>query len=187
TVPYQTGQILWGNTGTNSQHSFHQLFHQGTHLCNIDFLLPLTSHYKLGHQHRYLVSNCLAQSQTLMKGKSEKEAMQELINQGLDKEEAARLAPHKAVPGNKPSTLICYDKMTPKVLGQLIALYEHKVYVQSVIWDINAFDQWGVESGKQLCDSIEPYLQSDNPKTLTDLDASTAQIINRYHQLQKKS
>jgi len=186
TINYQTCQILWGGTGTNSQHSFHQILHQGTQLCSVDFILPLDSQYDIGDQHRYLVANCLAQSNALMNGKTEEEAISELINSGSSDEEAKKLAPHKVIPGNKPSTLICYEKMNPRILGQLIALYEHKVYVQSVIWGINPFDQWGVELGKQLCDSVEPYLRADNNIPLTDIDPSTAEIISRYRKLQSK-
>ena len=168
-ITYQTSPVIWGGVGSNTQHSFHQLLHQGTLTCPVDFLLPLQPNHDLDEHHKYLVANCLAQSQALMLGRSE-----------------PGLAPHQFVPGNKPSTLILYEKMTPKTLGALIALYEHKTYVASLFWNINAFDQWGVELGKCLANPIALAMDgnSANGQAKTTegkrLDGSTLQWIERY-------
>ncbi|MDX1692689.1 MAG: glucose-6-phosphate isomerase [Ketobacteraceae bacterium] len=185
TVTYKTGIPVWGNVGSNSQHSFHQLLHQGTITVPVDFIVGVESCNPCGEQHGQLFANCLAQSQALMKGRSLEEVENELSEQGLPREQIRELAPHKVIPGNKPSTTIVYPRLTPSVLGQLVALYEHKVFVQSVIWDINPFDQWGVELGKQMSKDIFPMLTGGN--TPDDLDSSTAGLISLYRSRNKKA
>jgi glucose-6-phosphate isomerase len=176
-VDCATGMVIWGEPGTNSQHSFFQLLHQGTRLVPVDILLGLRSHYPLGTQHRLLQANALAQAEALMRGKTLDEARQELTAQGLSGDALTALLPHKVFPGNRPSNLILFPLMTPTVLGSLIALYEHKVFVESVLWDINPFDQWGVELGKQLAQVIEAELQTG---VVTQVhDSSTAALIAR--------
>ncbi len=152
---------VWGSAGTIGQHSFHQLLHQGSELIPIDFVLPLHSHSTETEKQAHLVANCLAQSKALAEGKSPDQARQEMRAAGDSSDKAERLAPHRAVPGNRPNTLIAMDKLAPATLGALIALYEHKVFAQSVLWDINAFDQWGVELGKQLSGPIFSALQGE--------------------------
>lgn len=177
-LPYSSGPVIWGSVGTNGQHSFHQLLHQGTDIVPADFILTLQSHQKdCAGQHRHLLANGLAQSQALMCGKNRETVETELRSQGLGNLEIATLAPHKVIPGNRPSNLITIDRLTPATLGALVALYEHKVYVQSVIWDINPFDQWGVELGKQLSGPIFSALEGQD----VALDASTMATIRRYH------
>ncbi len=180
-VSMATGVVLWGGAGTNGQHAYHQLLHQGGEWIPVDFILPLKSHYPIGRHHAMLASNCLAQAQALMHGKSLESAMQELQAAGLSVEEAQKLAPHKVIPGNRPSHLITLEKLTPETLGSLIALYEHRVFVQGAIWDLNSFDQWGVELGKQLCDSLLPLLESPDA-SLQALDASTAAAVQRFRE-----
>ncbi len=176
--------VIWGSVGTNSQHSFHQLLHQGTQTVPADFILPLQSHYDK-EQHKLLAANCFAQSRALMLGKDQQAAIAELLEQGLTNDEAARLAPHKIMPGNRPSNTITMTKLSAKTLGALIALYEHKVFVQSVLWDVNPFDQWGVELGKQLCDEIAPALSSQSAgQGKGHFDSSTEQLIQLYQQCQ---
>lgn len=166
---------LWGSQGTIGQHSFHQLLHQGTEYIPIDFILPLQSHSKDRPKQAHLVSNCLAQSKALSEGKTIEQAKKELIDLNKSEEEVTELSPHKVVPGNRPNTIIGMEKLTPKNLGLLIALYEHKVFVQSVIWEINAFDQWGVELGKQLSSPIFEILSQNDPnKTPNNTDEVTA-------------
>lgn len=148
---HKTATAIFGEAGTNTQHSFHQLLHQGMHLIPVDFIMPAKSHHPLGSHHRLLFANCLSQARALMKGKTLAEVCDEMRARGFDEEDIRRLAPHRVIPGNKPSNLILLEQLTPATLGALIALYEHKVFAQSVIWDINAFDQWGVELGKQYC------------------------------------
>lgn len=147
--------VVWGAAGTNGQHSFHQLLHQGTQPVPVDFIVPMQSHNPLADQHTHLVTNCMAQARAMLFGKSLEQASQELRNAGYSEDEVAALAPHKVLPGNRPSLTISYDKTTPYTLGALLALYEHKVFVSSVIWQLNAFDQWGVELGKQI--GVEIY------------------------------
>ena len=188
-VPYSTGPVIWGSVGTNGQHSFHQLLHQGTHFIPADFILTLQSHHKnCTEQHRQLLANGLAQSQALMCGKSLATVETELRAQGLDDSEINFLAPHKVITGNRPSNLITMNQLTPKTLGALIALYEHKVYVQSVLWDINAFDQWGVELGKQLSGPIFDALSGEKRLSgeKSELDPSTAAVIASYRSLSIK-
>ena len=177
-VSYHTGIPVWGNVGSNSQHSFHQLLHQGTITVPVDFIVGINSCNPCGEQQGQLYANCLAQSQALMQGRSLEEVEAELREQGLSEKQIQALAPHKVVPGNKPSTTIVYPQLTPAVLGQLIALYEQKIFTQSVIWDINPFDQWGVELGKQMSKTIFPLLSGEPaPDTL---DSSTRALIDLY-------
>jgi len=180
-VSYQTGQIVWGEPGTNGQHAFYQLIHQGTKLIPCDFLAPALSHNPIGEHHQILLSNFFAQTEALMKGKTEKEVRKELEAQGLKKKEIEKLLPHKVFEGNRPTNSILFQKLTPKTLGSLIAMYEHKIFVQSIIWNINAFDQWGVELGKQLAKAILPELKDE--KTVETHDASTNGLINYYKSL----
>lgn len=180
-VADQTGPIIWGGEGTNGQHAFHQLMHQGTRLIPADFIMPLTVTHELTHQHQMLAANCFAQTQALMVGKTLAQAEQELADSGKSDTEIAALAQHKVMPGNRPSnTLIC-EQFTPFEVGALVALYEHKVFVQGVIWDVNSFDQWGVELGKVLGNQVLEAIQ--NPEQALDgFDASTAQLIMRMRQ-----
>jgi glucose-6-phosphate isomerase len=145
-----SGPVIWGGVGCNGQHAYHQLLHQGTQLIPADFIVPVSSYNPVADHHQWLFANCLSQSQALMLGKSRAEAEAELRAQGLDEERVRRLAPHKVIPGNRPSNTLVLERVSPGRLGALIALYEHKVFAQSAIWGINAFDQWGVELGKQL-------------------------------------
>lgn len=175
---YTTGPIIWGGAGANGQHAYHQLLHQGTRLSPADFIIPLQSHNPVATHHAILFANCLSQTQALMQGKTEQEAKQELLDKGLSSDEADKLAPHKVISGNKPSNTLLFDKATPRTVGALIALYEHKVYVQGAIWNINSFDQWGVELGKQLGNEILNKLL-ETPSN-TQLDASTEGLIDLY-------
>ncbi|MCS6989510.1 MAG: glucose-6-phosphate isomerase [Chloroherpetonaceae bacterium] len=180
-VSHQTGQIVWGEPGTNGQHAFYQLIHQGTKLVPCDFLAPAISHNPIGEHHAILLSNFFAQTEALMKGKTEKEVRKELEAQGMKKKEIEKLLPHKVFEGNRPTNSILFKKLTPKTLGSLIAMYEHKIFVQSIIWQINAFDQWGVELGKELAKKILPELK--DPKPVETHDSSTNGLINYYKAL----
>jgi len=175
-----TGPIVWGAPGTNGQHAFYQLLHQGTKLVPADFLAPMQSHNPMGEHHPILLANCFAQTEALMKGKTDEEVRAELKADGLSGEEIERLVPFKVCPGNRPTNTILFPKLTPHVLGQLIALYEHKIFVQGVIWNINSFDQWGVELGKQLAKAILPELKADAPAD--GHDASTNALIDYYRE-----
>lgn len=175
-VDYLTGPLVWGSEGTNGQHSFHQLIHQGTTLIPADFMLPLKVENQHNVQHAMLASNCFAQTQALMQGKTLEEAIAELSSTSLSDEEKASLAQHKEMPGNKPSNTFLFDQLDPKTLGSLVALYEHKVFVQGVIWRINSFDQWGVELGKVLGDKVLSAINSEE-NAGGEFDASTAQLI----------
>lgn len=177
-VDYDTGMVVWGEPGTNGQHAFYQLIHQGTRMIPADFLAPLHSQNPIGEHHAILLANCFAQTEALMVGKSEQEARAELTNQGMQGKELEALLPHKVFNGNKPTNTLLFDRLDPHTLGMLIALYEHKVFVQSVIWNINPFDQWGVELGKQLAGKILPEL-SDSGETPKH-DASTIGLIKYY-------
>jgi len=179
-----TGGILWGSAGTNGQHSFHQLLHQGSHLIPADFIAVAHSSTNLPEQHQHLLANCFAQSQALMQGKSLMQAMAELQQQGMNEEEASRLAPHKVISGNKPSSSIFLKKLDPESLGSLIAAYEHKVYAQSVILQINAFDQWGVELGKILSTDLIQAITA--PQASKNFDASSNGLINTYKSWSQK-
>jgi glucose-6-phosphate isomerase len=172
---YTTGPIVWGEPGTNGQHAFYQLIHQGTRLVPADFIAPLASHNPLGEHHRVLLANCFAQTEALMKGKTEAEARAELESAGTPPARLEELLPHKQFPGNRPTNTILLPRLTPRTLGQLVALYEHKIFTQGVIWDIYSFDQWGVELGKQLAKKIEPELAS--PSEVTSHDSSTNGLI----------
>ena len=174
-VRYQTGPIIWGEPGTNGQHAFYQLIHQGTKLIPCDFLAPAISHNDIGSHHAILLSNFLAQTQALMQGKSQKEVVEELSSQGLSKKEIARLAPYKVFEGNRPTNSILFKQLTPRTLGSLIAMYEHKIFTQGVIWNIFSFDQWGVELGKQLAKKILPELENGAP--VATHDSSTSGLI----------
>jgi len=174
-VNYNTGPIVWGAPGTNGQHAFFELVHQGTRLIPTDFLAAAVNPTPLADQHEWLLANCLAQTEALLKGKSRAVAEAELIAQGMRREDAKALAPHKVFPGNRPSNTLLYQTLDPHTLGMLLALYEHKVFVQGVIWQINSFDQWGVELGKQLAPPIRAEL---NPDRVTgEHDGSTLGLI----------
>lgn len=177
-VDYQTGPIIWGEPGTNGQHAFYQLIHQGTKLIPCDFIAPANSHNPIGDHHKMLLSNFFAQTEALMNGKTLDEVKAELESSGKSKEEIEQLAPFKVFEGNKPTNSILVKKITPKVLGSLLAMYEHKIFVQGIIWNIYSFDQWGVELGKQLANKIYPELQNDWP--ITNHDSSTNALINQY-------
>ncbi len=177
-VAGHTGPVVFGEPGTNGQHAFYQLLHQGTRLVPADFIAPVLSHHPLGDHHRKLLANFFAQTEALMRGKTEAEARDELEAQGLSASEVARLLPHKVFPGNRPTNSILIRRLTPHTLGQLLAIYEHKVFVQGVIWNVNSFDQWGVELGKQLAQKILPELEGDG--TVGSHDASTNGLIGRF-------
>lgn len=178
-VDYDTGCVIWGGAGTNGQHTFHQLLHQGTHFIPADFIIAREAHYSLQQHHTALFANCLSQSQALMCGKNYAEAYAELIATGHSKAEAEALAPHKVIPGNRPSNTIVLPKLTPYSFGALIALYEHKIFTQSVIWDINCFDQWGVELGKQLAHQILEDLE--NNEISHKYDGSTRGLLEYFY------
>ncbi len=177
-VDYDTGMVIWGEPGTNGQHAFYQLIHQGTRMIPADFLAPLQSQNPLGEHHKILLANCFAQTEALMVGKTAAEARAELEAQGLRGEALEALLPHKVFPGNKPTNTLLFDRLDPHTLGMLIALYEHKVFVQSLVWNINPFDQWGVELGKQLAGKILPELHEG--ASSTGHDASTSGLIRYY-------
>ena len=177
-VTYETGPVIWGEPGTNGQHAFYQLIHQGTKLIPCDFIAPVESHNPMGDHHPILLSNFFAQTEALMQGKSQREVEKELAADGKSPAEIKKLAPFKVFDGNRPTNSILVKKMTPEALGRLIALYEHKIFVQGVIWNIYSFDQWGVELGKQLAKKILPELASD--ETISSHDASTNGLINQY-------
>ena len=176
-VQLNTKGIIMGEAGTNTQHSFHQLLHQGTHTFPVDFIVPAKSHNPVTDQHTHLYANCLSQSRALMIGRNYEEAMSTLLNKGMNEDTARKLAPHMVMPGNRPSTTIATEYITPETLGSLIAMYEHKVYVESVIWGINAFDQWGVELGKEISQDIYGTLEH---KDNSSYDASTNALIEYF-------
>ena len=175
-VTYSTGPIIWGQPGTNGQHAFYQLIHQGTKLIPCDFLAAVNSHNPLGEHHDILLSNFLAQTEALMKGKTADEVRSELAEEGYSGERLERLVPAKTFPGNRPTNSFLYPKLTPQVLGSLIALYEHKIFAQGVIWHVNSFDQMGVELGKQLAKKILPELPGE--AKIQSHDSSTNGLIN---------
>ncbi len=178
TIPYDTCPVVWGDMGINAQHAFFQLLHQGTHLIPIDFIASLDKKPNAKGHHEILFSNVLAQAQAFMKGKSYEEALGELLSKGLDKDEAKDLAHHRVFFGNRPSNILLLEKISPSNIGALVALYEHKVFVQGVIWDINSFDQWGVELGKELA---VPILQElEGHKSNAYFDGSTKHLIELY-------
>lgn len=177
-VNYSTGPIVWGEPGTNGQHAFYQLIHQGTKLIPCDFIAPVHTHncVQAGKHHQVLLANFLAQTEALMKGKTQEEAAAELKEANMSVEDIKKISPHKVFKGNRPSNSILLPKVSPFTLGALIATYEHKIFVQGSIWDINSYDQWGVELGKQLAKKIEPELKSDKEATVHD--CSTNSLIN---------
>jgi glucose-6-phosphate isomerase len=177
-VAGHTGPVVFGEPGTNGQHAFYQLLHQGTRLVPADFIAPAVSHHPLGDHHRILLANFFAQTEALMRGRTEEEARAELEGEGRSPADVGRLLPHKVFPGNRPTNSILIRRLTPHTLGQLLAIYEHKVFVQGVIWNVNSFDQWGVELGKQLAKEILPELEDD--RTVDSHDASTNGLIHRY-------
>ncbi|MBK0383767.1 glucose-6-phosphate isomerase [Pedobacter sp. SD-b] len=175
-VNYQTGPVIWGEPGTNGQHAFYQLIHQGTKLIPCDFIAPAKSHNPLGEHHKMLLSNFFAQTEALMNGKTEEEVLEEM--RGKNQDERDKIAPFKVFEGNRPTNSIMVKMITPRVLGSLIAMYEHKIFVQGIIWNIFSFDQWGVELGKQLAGKILPELKENNP--VSSHDSSTNGLINLY-------
>jgi glucose-6-phosphate isomerase len=179
-VDYSTGPVIWGGEGTNGQHAYHQLLHQGTALIPADFIMPLQSHNPIGEHHDQLASNCFGQTQALMQGRTFDEALAELANSALSATEKQLIAQHKVMPGNKPSNTLLMDKLTPSTLGALIALYEHRTFVQGAIWDINSFDQWGVELGKNLGNDVLARIGAEQDSDA--LDASSNALINLYRQ-----
>jgi glucose-6-phosphate isomerase len=183
-VTYETGPVIWGEPGTNGQHAFYQLIHQGTKLIPCDFLAPAISHNAIGDHHNILLSNFFAQTEALMNGKSEEEVIAELKKSGKTEEEIRFLAPFKVFRGNRPTNSILFTKLTPYTLGSLIAMYEHKIFVQGIIWNIFSFDQWGVELGKQLANKILPELHDAYP--VSSHDSSTNGLINAYKEMRNK-
>jgi len=177
-VPYQTGPVIWGEPGTNGQHAFYQLIHQGTKLIPTDFLAPAKSHNPIGDHHKILLSNFFAQTEALLNGKTREEVVDELKRAGKSNEDIQALAPHKVFSGNRPSNSILFKKLSPRVLGSLIAMYEHKIFVQGVIWNIFSFDQWGVELGKQLAKKILPELT--HKTSVISHDSSTNGLMNTF-------
>ena len=177
-VTWSTGPVIWGEPGTNGQHAFYQLIHQGTKLIPCYFLASVETFNPMGAHHDILLANFFAQTEALMKGKTEAEARTELTQEGLKGEALEKLIPHKVFPGNRPTNSILVQRFDPKTLGSLIALYEHKIFVQGAIWNINSYDQMGVELGKQLAKKIEPELSS--PGVISTHDSSTNQLINEY-------
>ena len=177
-VGTQTGPVIWGEPGTNGQHAFYQLIHQGTKLIPCDFLAPVESHNPIGQHHDILLSNFFAQTEALMKCKTADEVRAELTAAGMSGDALEQLIPHKVFAGNKPTNSIMFQKLTPRTLGNLIALYEHKIFTQGIVWNINSFDQWGVELGKQLAKVILPELLQAG--AVTTHDASTNGLINHY-------
>ena len=183
-VKGDTGPIVWGEPGTNGQHAFFQLLHQGTGIIPVEFLIAADPHENkdMSEHHALLEANCLAQSQALMRGRTEKEALAQLLAMGKSKAEAKVLAPHRVFTGNRPSVTLAYKRLDPFTLGRLIALYEHRVFVEAAIWNINAFDQWGVELGKELATGLQPVVEGK--KSTAGLDSSTAGLVTFLQKLQ---
>ncbi|MDP3365662.1 MAG: glucose-6-phosphate isomerase, partial [Pseudomonas sp.] len=175
-----TGPIIWGGVGCNGQHAYHQLLHQGRLLVPADFIVPVNSYNPLSDHHQWLFANCLSQAQALMQGKTREEAEAELRARGMPEAEVQRLAPHKVIPGNRPSNILVMNRIAPFELGALVALYEHKVFVQSAIWGINAFDQWGVELGKEM--GKEVYQRLTGQLDSSASDASTQGLIAHFRE-----
>jgi glucose-6-phosphate isomerase len=174
----ETGPVIWGGVGANGQHAYHQLLHQGTQMIPADFIVPVVSFNPVADHHQWLYANCLSQSQALMLGKTRAEAEAELRNKGMAEADIQKLAPHKVIPGNRPSNTLVVERVSPRRLGALVAMYEHKVFVQSVIWGTNAFDQWGVELGKELGKGVYERLTSGDEEPAED--ASTQGLINFF-------
>ena len=177
-VTTETGPVIWGGVGCNGQHAYHQLLHQGTQMIPADFIVPVVSFNPVADHHQWLFANCLSQSQALMLGKSRAEAEAELRERGMDEADVQRLAPHKVIPGNRPSNTLVVERISPRRLGALVAMYEHKVFVESVVWGINAFDQWGVELGKELGKGVYERLTGGIEEPAED--ASTQGLINFF-------
>jgi glucose-6-phosphate isomerase len=177
-VNYSTGPIIWGEPGTNGQHAFYQLIHQGTHLIPCDFIAPAKSQNPIGDHHVKLLSNFFAQTEALMKGKSLSEVEAEMRKAGKSEDEIQRIAPHRVFEGNRPTNSILVKQITPYTLGQLVAMYEHKIAAQGMIWNIFSFDQWGVELGKVLANGI--LLELSNEDKIATHDSSTNGLINAY-------
>jgi glucose-6-phosphate isomerase len=175
---YSTGPIIWGEPGTNGQHAFYQLIHQGTKVVPADFIAPVETHNPLGNHHPILLANFFAQTEALMRGKTTEEARAELVAANTPADKLDMLAQHKTFQGNRPTTSIVIQKLTPKTLGSLVAMYEHKIFVQGIVWNIYSFDQWGVELGKQLANKILPELSG--AAQVTTHDSSTNGLINLY-------
>jgi glucose-6-phosphate isomerase len=182
-VYYQTGPVIWGEPGTNGQHAFYQLIHQGTKLIPADFIAPAVSQNPIGEHHKMLMSNFFAQTEALMNGKTKEEVQAEFKKVGKSQADIDFLTPFKVFKGNRPTNSILVKKLTPKVLGSLVAMYEHKIFVQGIIWNIFSFDQWGVELGKQLANKIYPELQDDSE--VSSHDVSTNNLINTYKKWRK--
>ncbi|MEC9343398.1 MAG: glucose-6-phosphate isomerase [Pseudomonadota bacterium] len=181
---WKTGPVVWGEPGTNGQHAFYQLIHQGTDIVPCDFLVAAEPHERLGEHHLMLAANCFAQSEALMRGRTLDEALAELRAGGMDEGAAKALAPHRVFEGNRPSSTFLYRRLDPATLGMLIALYEHKVFVQGTIWNINSFDQWGVELGKVLATEIQPFLQSGAvPRSR---DSSTRGLVRAFRAMRRE-
>ena len=180
-LSYKTGPVIWGTPGTNGQHAYFQLIHQGTQLIPVDFILPVNGHHSEPEHQSILLANGLAQSEALMRGKNAEEVRAELAEEGYEGKRLEALLPHKVFLGNRPSNTLLFSKLTPEVLGQLVALYEHKVFVQGIIWNINSFDQWGVELGKQLAKAILPDLKED--AEISVHDSSTTNLIKLIRSL----
>ena len=180
-VDYSTGPVIFGQLGITGQHAFYQLMHQGTKLIPADIIAPISSYHCIREHHRILMSNAFAQTEAFMKGKTEQEARTELEAAGYSGDELEKLLPYKVFPGNKPTSTILFKTLTPKTLGSLIAMYEHKIFVQGIIWNINSYDQWGVELGRQLANNI--LLELDGDTAITNHDSSTNGLINYYKQL----
>ncbi|MCZ2460009.1 MAG: glucose-6-phosphate isomerase [Chitinophagales bacterium] len=184
-VSYSTGPVIWGEPGTNGQHAFYQLIHQGTPIIPCDFIAPAQTHNPIGDHHEKLLSNFFAQTEALMNGKTGEEVRNEMEKEGMPEEKISRLIPYRSFSGNRPTNSFLIKKITPYNLGMLIALYEHKIFVQGVIWNIFSFDQWGVELGKQLANKILPELQNEG--TVSSHDLSTNGLINSYKEMRKKA
>lgn len=180
-ISYKTGPVIWGTPGTNGQHAYFQLIHQGTQLIPVDFVLPINSHYPEVDHQSILLANGLAQSEALMKGKNAEEVRAELVKEGYEGEALEALLPHKVFTGNRPSNTLVFARLSPEMLGKLVALYEHKVFVQGIIWNINSFDQWGVELGKQLAKAILPDLKEGAQISIHD--SSTTSLIKLIKEL----
>ena len=182
-IPTASSGVIWGEVGTNAQHSFFQLLHQGSDVIPCDFLIAANAHHDLQHHHETLIANCFAQSQALMKGRNLEETKNHLRKKGLLLADIERIAPHATFPGNRPSTTILYKKLDPKTLGMLIATYEHKTFVEGAIWNINSFDQWGVELGKELASQLLPAVKMEPGPS--ELDGSTSGLIDQIRGFQK--
>lgn len=180
-VNYATGPVIWGEPGTNGQHAFYQLIHQGTPLIPADFIAPAISHNKMGSHHTKLLSHFFAQTEALLNGKTEWEVRVEFSKTGKTEEEIKKILPFKVFAGNKPTNSFLIKQITPHTLGMMIAFYEHKIFVQGVIWNIFSFDQWGVELGKQLANSILPQLL--NNEIIATHDSSTNNLINKFKEM----